>query len=239
MSEEITRKGFLAAAVAAGAAALVPAAAFADEASVSTEVTPLSALNVESVQDSGALAGSEWAEAAAATPIDVTKSYSGIHIMNEPGYFAFSGWNTTYDQPTDLGFGFTRDRFFVKGKVDLWGTMYSNGAPFEDWITSMTSVDGWECEVWKSGRKVARRSVDYDGLSMTTPYGNGFYENVDATLPSGFFSSISNIQGQIWSGFGILWWSLASFDTRSITGYAASMSSLTSNVTIFYEVRGE
>lgn len=114
MEKDMTRKGFLAAAAAAGAAALVPGTAMADSSEPGT--APLAALDVEPVEGPEALAGSGWAEMAAGDPIDVVKSHSGMHVMNAPGYFAFTGWDPETDLTSDMGFGYTNGRFVVNAR---------------------------------------------------------------------------------------------------------------------------
>lgn len=124
MDEKMTRKGFLAAAAAAGVAALVPtAASAAEEEGTGAETALLDELGVEVEHGAEALADSEWAELAA-SQTDVYKSHSGMHIMNAPGYFAFSGWDAARDQPTDLGFVFASGGMAVKARE-----MNVNGAP--------------------------------------------------------------------------------------------------------------
>lgn len=148
MEKDMTRKGFLAAAAAVGAAALVPSVAMA-EGPDGSEATPLTALDVEPVEGAEALSGSEWAERAV-PQIDVVKSHSGVHIMNEPAYFAFSGWDTKYDQPADVGFGFSRDRFFVKcGSMELVaGGVYGELA---DFVVEAGTSGSWSYRKWASG----------------------------------------------------------------------------------------
>lgn len=124
MDEKMTRKGFLAAAAAAGVAALAPSVAqAAEEEGSSAETALLDELGVEVEHGAEALGESEWA-AMAAAKTDVYKSHSGMHIMNVPGYFAFSGWDAANDQPTDLGFVFASGGMVVKARE-----MNVNGAP--------------------------------------------------------------------------------------------------------------
>ena len=130
MEKDMTRKRFLAAAAAAGAAALVPGTAMADS-SAEPGAAPLAALDVEPVEDAEALAGSEWAAMAAGDTIDVIKSHSGMHVMNAPGYFVFTGWDPENDWTSDLGFGFVHGDFIVKAsEVRIESTdVYMGGVP--------------------------------------------------------------------------------------------------------------
>lgn len=237
MKGQISRKEFFTAAAAAGAAAIIPAKAFADEGAL-PDVAAVESDDVLKVEkDSKVVEGTSWQSAANPSNVDIQKSKNGILFTNEEGFFGFAKWIADPGILGDSGFAFKDGTFLVKGKTSLWG-LELNGKTVSEWITSLSTISGWECEVWASGRKVARKRVDYQNLSMTRPYGNGFYQDVETSLPSGFFSSIENVQGQIWSGYGITWWSLASVNVNRLSGYAASMSSLTSNVSIFYEVHG-
>lgn len=140
--ENITRKGFLATAAAAGVAALVPSTAFADK----QVENPVEKLDVESVEGTEALAGSEWETFAAGDPIDVVKSHSGMHAMNAPGYFVFTGWDPEHDWPTDMGFGFTNNRFVVKA-ADVSFATRGVGGSLADFIVDEGKIGIWRW--WK------------------------------------------------------------------------------------------
>lgn len=177
MSEDLTRKGFLAAAAAAGVAALVPSVALANEtqapAPAPAEVSPLSALDVESVQGVGALAGSGWAEAAA-IQTDVVKSHSALHIMNGPGIFGFSGWNTENDWPTDSGFGYSNNGFFVKGRevrLDV-PEFYVNGSK----LSSSTS-GSWTVTNLPDGVTMCFGTVEFP-VAIKEKYGSIYFYGV-------------------------------------------------------------
>ncbi|MBX9034058.1 hypothetical protein [Gordonibacter massiliensis (ex Traore et al. 2017)] len=140
MEEGITRKGFLAAAAAAGAAALVPASALADEREGGSAVGDI---DVASVEGAEALAGSEWAAMAAGSPIDVVKSHSGMHIMNAPGYFVFTGWDEEHDWVTDSGFGYVNGSFVVMGREARFDVsrMCVSGVPMSRSEGPLTLID--------------------------------------------------------------------------------------------------
>lgn len=153
-------KGLPAAAVAAGTAALVPGATAGAE-ETATDAGQLSALGLEVERDAD-LQGTAWAEAAsqaetAAPAINVVRSDNGIHNMNVPGYFMFSGWDKEHDQPTDNGFGMSGTSFLVRGeKIDIWvNDVQINGSSLEDWITSRTTLGDWKIETYASGKMVA------------------------------------------------------------------------------------
>lgn len=208
MNDEMTRKGFLTVAVAAGAAALVPTASAAgEETGEEAAASPLGKLDVEVEQDAASLQGSVWAEeavsqtAAAVSQIDVVKSHSGIHNMNEPGYFAFTGWNTTYDEPTDYGFAFSEDRFIVKARQINFESndIYVNGAPIVS--ESPVATQSWpNTSVTGSAYgKLLSVSLDYTGGEAYTTTD----DSVCGTLKPGFKPAkdvyvLCGIQGGAW-----------------------------------------
>lgn len=160
MEKDMTRKGFLAAAAAAGAAALVPGTAMADS-SAEPGSTPLAALDVEPVEGPEALSGSTWAEMAAGDPIDVVKSHSGMHVMNAPGYFVFTGWDPEHDWPADLGFGFTGRNFAVKAE-DINLTAGRNSGSLADWVVEKGTIGSWAYRKWASGMAECCIRREYD-----------------------------------------------------------------------------
>ncbi|MBX9032686.1 hypothetical protein [Gordonibacter massiliensis (ex Traore et al. 2017)] len=176
MGNDMTRKGFLAAAAAAGAAALVPSVAVAEEPDGS-EAAPLAALDVEPVEGAEALAGSEWAAMAAGSPIDVVKSHSGMHVMNAPGYFVFTGWDEEHDWPADLGFGFTGESFAVKARDFNISTFGVHGK-LADWVVESGTYGPWSYKKYASGTAECwiRRSYDVpmDAWSPSSFYPQGY-----------------------------------------------------------------
>ncbi|MBX9033759.1 hypothetical protein [Gordonibacter massiliensis (ex Traore et al. 2017)] len=174
MEEGMTRKGFLVAAAAASAAALAPTAAFAVEPGVESQIGKI---DVEAVEGVEALAGSGWAEAAeAGYPIDVVKSHSGLHSMNAPGYFVFTGWDPENDWVGDLGFGFFNNEFFVRSqRVDLWSQEISiNGERIVDWIIEEGRSGAWSYRKYANGTAECwiRRSYD---VPMSAWSASSFY----------------------------------------------------------------
>ncbi|MDR0514261.1 MAG: hypothetical protein LBG81_03755 [Coriobacteriaceae bacterium] len=163
MEDKLTRKEFLTATAAAlGVATLVPVSSAlaepSEDAGDNGTQAPLEQLAMSVEHGSESLENSIWAESAP-MPIDVVKSNNGLHMMNEPGYFVFTGWDPVNDHPTSSGFGLTPgssgSRFVVMvpeiefiGKVNI-----TDGAIFgqlKDWVVEESvnkdPNNGW---VWK------------------------------------------------------------------------------------------
>lgn len=203
MDEGMTRKGFLAAAMAAGAAALVPSATAGAEETSDNAASQLSALGLEVEKDAD-LQGTSWAEAASqaettAPVIDVVRSDNGIHSMNVPGYFMFSGWDKEHDQPTDNGFGMSGTGFLVRGeKINIWvNDVQINGSSLEDWITYRTVDGDWTVERYRSGKVVltSKTVQSYTKSGAVDPI--NLSNSVSKDLPLGAVSQIEYVNVSI------------------------------------------
>lgn len=250
MEEGMTRKGFLVSAAAAGVAALVPAAAFADETQMPADTQPpkeeqvlqgmqepeepgfLSSLDVETVQGADALAGSEWAQAAAAAPIDVVKSRSGLHMMNEPGYFAFTGWDVAHDQPVDYGFAFAGDGLVVKarevrleaGKVYVGSNSVADVA-VEQGTASTEAPFGvtwyWSYRKWANGFVELWGKSGMANWSLPNVYGALYYNgDISCTYPISFIDT-PDVIASITSNNGLMHASVK-LDTKTGCGFYVS-----------------
>lgn len=175
MTEKLTRKDFFAVAAtgvaAVGAATLIPStkaiaeevekevAAQQEQAEPVKDITPLSDLDIAGVEHGvEALGDTAWAEIAPLAT-EVVKSRSGFHMMNEPGYFTFTGWNPQYDTATDMGFGYKADpqggAFILKAKVVDFIGVNGRMGQLGDWVvesSSSTSATGWHYTKWASGK---------------------------------------------------------------------------------------
>lgn len=183
----MTRKGFLAAAAAAGVAALAPSVAHAaEEEGSGAETALLDELGVEVEHGTEALAASEWAELAA-SQTDVYKSHSGMHVMNAPAYFGFSGWDAERDQPTDAGFVYSRDGMLVRGRRMAFELDGMHG-DLADFVVETGGSGGWEYRKWASGKAECwtRRaySVPSGTWSPSAMY-QGAYSAGQASCPGG------------------------------------------------------
>lgn len=187
MDEKMTRKGFLAAAAAAGVAALAPSVAHAADGEGSdAEAALLDELGVEVDRGSDALAASKWAEMAA-SQTDVYKSRNGAHVMNAPAYFGFSGWDEAHDQPTDLGFVYSGDGMIVRGRRMRFelGAVYGDLA---DFVVEEGSSGGWGYRKWASGKADCwiRRSYSIpSGAWSASAMYSGAYSANGSSCPGG------------------------------------------------------
>lgn len=187
MDEKMTRKGFLAAAAAAGVAALAPTVAHAaEEQGVGAEATLLDELGLEVERGSEALAASDWAELAA-SQTDVYKSHSGMHIMNAPGYFAFSGWDVAHDQPTDAGFAYTGDGMLVRGRRMVFELDGIHG-DLADFVVGSGTSGVWTWRKWASGAATCSGSqIKTVPISGYMDNGTYYYDYGTLTYPDGLF----------------------------------------------------
>lgn len=217
MDEKMTRKGFLAAAAAAGVAAFAPTVAHAaEEQGAGAETALLDELGLEVERDSEALASSEWAEMAA-SQTDLYKSQNGVHIMNVPAYFGFSGWDAARDQPTDAGFVYSRDGMLVRGRRMAFELDGING-DLADFVVASGTSGVWTWRKWASGAASCAGSEVRTARSGGY-MGNGTYYYNYGTLayPNGLFVSPPTVSVTLACDDATAFQSIHLLGTKSVT----------------------
>ena len=178
---KLTRKEFLAAAATAGAIAgaaslAAPAMVMADslgqDSRTNTNTRRQALQSVEVEYETASLGDSPWAVLALPN-VEVIKSYDGLHMMNEPGYFAFTGWDAVADLPTDAGFGLildssnsANDRFVVNAsKIECNCSTFevSGGTPFSYSINETCTG-----KKWINGKLIYRKVINTGSFSNQT-----------------------------------------------------------------------
>lgn len=201
MENEMTRKGFLTAAVAAGVAAVVPSTKAHAEETKDRTTNSLDKLDVTVDKNSDSFQGTAWVQeitpqtAATVPQIDTITSHSGLHMMNTPGYFAFTGWDETYNTATDYGFAYSNDRFVIKAQEAelVVNDISINGTQLADWVVEKSSTvdpnEGWVWRKYASGMAEAWIK-QYTSQNINIAWGSLYRSDMvdKVTFPFSFIS---------------------------------------------------
>ena len=111
-----------------------------------------------------------------------------------------------------------------------------------DYIVEQGTSGIWTYRKWASGIAECWGHTPNDSRSITSSYGNQYYADLNASLPSGLFTSVSSVVGcrsnVSGGGAALISISIAGVNTSSISAYIYASVSVTTNAGFSFEVKG-
>ena len=117
----------------------------------------------------------------------------------------------------------------------------SQNITIADYIVEQGTSGIWTYRKWNSGLAECWSTQSWASKAITTTYGHGYYAAADTiSLPSGLFTTVSNVQAtsRDTAGYGT-WFNVTNVSTSSVVGYMYSVSSVTTGCSLSLYVVGK
>lgn len=113
-----------------------------------------------------------------------------------------------------------------------------NGNSIADFVTSQGISGIWTYRKWASGIAECWGMTAAKSYAITQQSGYGYWVAEGYSLPSGLFTSISNVQANRSAGQGLVFISVYSATVTSIQCYVSCTTSITQTFSIHFDVKG-